>query len=49
MFQMKEQKDKPQKKNQVKWRLGNLTQGSDHKDDQRTWEKNGYVEQEVSF
>ena len=48
MFQMKEQ-DKALEEEPSEVELRNLTQGSDHKDDQRTWEKNGYVEQEVSF
>ena len=44
---MKEQ-DKALEEELSEVELGNLTQGSDYKDDQRTWEKNGYVEQEVT-
>ena len=49
MFQIKEQDKKAQKN---KWSRDTQStqegvQGSDHKDDQRTWEMNGCTEQEL--
>ena len=40
IFSKSRNKLEPQKKNQVKWIYSIKVQGNDHKDDQRTWEKN---------